>query len=51
MINLVISIVSYALAAFFLARGFQDMAILDLLIAAVFTGVGKTYVRRYKETK
>ena len=51
MINLVISMAAYAAAGYFLINGFQDMGFLDLLIAAVFTGVGKTYIRRYKEDR
>ena len=51
MINLAISLAAYAAAGYFLINGFRDMAIMDLLIAAVFTGVGKTYIRRYKEDR
>ena len=51
MIDLVISIAAYAAAGYFLINGFQDMALLDLLFAAICTGVGKTYIRRYKENR
>ena len=51
MINLLISIAAYAAAGYFLIRGFQTMGFLDLLMAAVFTGVGKTYIKRFKEER
>ena len=49
--DLVISIVAYVLAAIFLAKGFQNADLISLLVAAVFTSVGKTYIRRHKEKK
>ena len=49
MLNLIISIVAYALAAYFLARAFQTGGLIELLAAAVFTSVGKTYIKRFKE--
>ena len=51
MINLVISVAAYAAAGFFLIRGFQTLGILELMAAAVFTSIGKTYIKRYKESR
>ena len=51
MINLVISIAAYAAAGYFLISGFQTMGLMDLLFAAIFTGVGKTYIKRFKEER
>ena len=49
--DLAISIAAYALAAVFLYRGFQTMGFLELMVAAVLTGVGKNYIRRFKEKR
>ena len=49
--ELMISIAAYAAAAYFLYNGVQDAAILELLAAAIFTAVGKNYIRRYKENR
>lgn len=51
MINLVISIAAYGAAGFFLIRGFQNVGFLELMAAAVFTSIGKTYIKRYKESR
>ena len=51
MINLVISIAAYAAAGYFLIRGFQTMGFMELFVAAVLTGVGKTYIKRFKEER
>lgn len=49
--NLIIAVIAYTLAAVFLYNGFQNAGIMELLAAAIFTGVGKTYIRRYKEKR
>ena len=49
--ELMVSIAAYAAAAYFLYNGIQDGAILELLLAAVLSGVGKANIRRYKEKK
>lgn len=50
-VYLVIAVAAYILAAVFLVRGFQSLDMISLLFAAVFTTVGKNYVRRYKEKR
>ena len=49
--ELMISLAAYAAAAYFLYNGIQDSAVLELLLAAVLSGVGKSYIRRHKEKR